>query len=339
MNKRNSLPIFILGSERSGSNLLRELLSNHRNLHGPVSPHLLDTFFNSSWLLLYGDLRDKNNMKRLFEAVKQLVNHPYNAWELEVNFEDIYREYRPQSFLDMYDFIYLEIVRKHGKKRFVSKDNHVFNYVFSLLSYYDDPKFLYLYRDPRDYTASWMKNPLFIRTSYDAIKKWVKDQEKCASLIKAHKVNVCYVKYEDLISDTKGVMKRVLDFVGEQVDEACFTTNQERGESLKWNPYWVNLSKPVMSKNKKKYLKQFSHAEIELIESVAAPYMRMLGYKFDTAAGWKYSKLFAIKNRVKRKIVSLTHKKHIKKDMDRLHSKIQLIEEIRQSIMARNGCN
>ncbi|MBK7482140.1 MAG: sulfotransferase [Flavobacteriales bacterium] len=44
-----SSPIFLVGSERSGSNLLRSLIGNHSMVEAPTAPHFFDQWSHALW--------------------------------------------------------------------------------------------------------------------------------------------------------------------------------------------------------------------------------------------------------------------------------------------------
>ena len=325
-------PIFILSSERSGSNLLRSLVSNHSNIEGPIAPHFLDSFWGI--LSCYGDLKIKKNVSGLFNDMLKLANHPFNNWNLELDFDYVWDKYQSKSFLELFDIFYREKARSVGKKCYLCKSIHIFNYVFPIISRFPDSKFIYLYRDPRDHVASWMKKPLFIKTPYDAVIKWNKEQDVCHSLIVSHNLEVFCVKYEYLMSDTPRIMSNLLGFLEESVEERCFNTDIVKNKDVTWNKYWENLSKPVMKDNKKKYPTVLNAYTIEMIETIAEKNIKRLGYDFETNRNWIKPLFFNRRLKANRKYVSLKNRKNINEDMEKLNSKIRLLKNIQKRAKA-----
>lgn len=289
----NSYPIFIMSSERSGSNLLRVLLSNHSKLAAPTAPQILATF--SELVPYYGPLSNKENARRLFEDILMVVNHPYHSWQLLTNFDYVYEKYKPSRFLDFFHSIYSEDTQRNNKIRYVCKENNIFNFAFHLIEYYKKPKFIYLYRDPRDYAASWLKLPAGPKTLYSAAISWLGEQKICDILLNSFNLEACKIKYEDLITKCEQVMSDLLTFLGEDIEEACFEVNEGSNLDLTWNSFWKNLNKPIISENCRKYVNVFDVGDINLIETVTKEYMIRLGYELDTRANWKESKLFGYK--------------------------------------------
>lgn len=296
-------PIFIMSSERSGSNLLRILLSNHSNIAGPTAPHLLLTF--SGLIPYYGSLTDKKNARKIFEDIMEIVNHPYHSWGLKLDFEKVYEKYRPHRFLDFVDLVYNEVTLVEKKKRYLCKENNIFEFTFQLLNYFKNPHFIYLYRDPRDYAASWLKLEVGPRTPFDAAMRWLTEQRTCDILINSFELQVYKVKYEELITNTDEVIVGILRFLQEPVQEACFGVQRGKHQHLTWNKYWKNLDKPIIKDNFKNYLNVFKDRQINIIESVTKDYMIKLGYTLDTHADWRLTKHFNYKEAYLRKIIEI----------------------------------
>src|SRR5690606_14658066 len=197
---------------------------------------------------------------------------------------------------------------------------HLFNYIENL-DRLENIKYIYLYRDPRDHVASWMRTPLFMHTAYDVINKWIKEQNIIFKIAKTHKVH--FISYESLIENTEKEMTEVLNFLDLPIDKNCFKTNKNNVES-KRNELWKNLSKPIISNNAKKYKKALSKRDIKIIETKAKPIMERLEYKFDTKANWKTFRGFGYELKFKRKISKFRHKKLFNQKMADLQDKLQL---------------
>lgn len=326
----NDSPIFIIGSERSGSNLLRSLLSNHSHMEGPIAPHFLDGFWKLS--SFYGDLRYKENGGRLFADMLELANHPYHNWQLEVKFDGIFDKYHPQSFFDFFDILYKEKALMHGKKRYICKSNHVFNYAPMLMDRFPGAKFIYLYRDPRDHVASWVKNPLFLKTPYDAIRKWNEEQIKCQEIMANGQNRFFSVKYEDLITNTERVMTDLLLSFDEPVEIACFNTDIKRNQQVIWNKYWKNLSKPIIKNNMGKYQKYLNFKSLNMVETISRENMIKLGYRMETKGNWHKPYFHSIILKLRRKYVDLKYRNHMVKDMKMLHDKMDLLARIKSRV-------
>ena len=276
--------IYILYSERSGSNLLRVLLGNHPDLSAPVPPQLYDSFL--PYANRFGDLEEKENSIRLISLMKEYANHPFSDWKLEVTAEDVFEKFAPSNFAEVVDALYSEKALQHDKQGYVCKENHLFNYTGLISSNLQNIHWLYLYRDARDVVSSWLKNRMLFFTVYKAAKSWSEEQKKCISLAKAHELEYHRLSYEALVSDTKKTMSDTLQYLKLSIDERCFRNQQERAEA-KRNVLWKNLDKPIDSSNTRNYRNVLSKKQLLVVESICKDPLLVLGYNLETAANWK----------------------------------------------------
>lgn len=329
-----SSPIFLVGSERSGSNLLRSLIGNHSMVEAPTAPHFFDQWSHALWA--YGDLRVPANMGYLITDMVEYANHEFNNWHLQLDVEQVVAEQGPKSFWDAYDVVCRAKAAMHGKSIFSSKDNHIFNYTFQIKARWPDSKLLFLYRDPRDHCASWKQKPMHLKTVWDSISKWEQEQRLCLDLVQHHGVDMHFVSYEDLITDTPKVMSRALGYCGLPVEEACFQTDSAKQKATAERfVYWENLDKPIIRENAQKYRKTLTEEEINMIETKVGGLMSTLGYTCETKRNWRVPMAHAWRLRMERKKVETKDREHLEKELAILHSKVKCRNEIKQRAKSR----
>ena len=321
--------IIILGSERSGTNLLRVLLGNHKDISAPVAVHFLNTF--QPFIHYYGDLNESKNATKLVDHFLKSANHIYTNWELNSTAGDIVETHGVNSFETGFDAMYKEYSSKEGKKHYVCKDNDMYSHITlleKLRTYEDSVFYVYLHRDPRDQAVSWMKTPLFLHTVYDIATKWNKEQNLVKEL--NGQVEMYSLSYTDLVNDTETVMSELLTYLNLEIDKRCFSTNPENKES-KNNELWKNLSKPIIKNNSNNYRNTLSSNEIKIIETICKENMINLNYELDTKANWRdfmglYKKYFLPKERAKRQ---KKNEGFYNDKMRNLQSKLDLLEQLK----------
>lgn len=323
--------IFIIASERSGTNLLRTLLGNHHDIVAPIAPHFLNTFYPI--LRYYGFLKEKKQCKLLIKDAIALANHPYHNWQLNTSEKKIYEKYQPNSLVSIIDALYQEKATSLNKNNYVSKGIHNFNFVALIKQELTNVKFIYLYRDPRDKVASSLRKPLFMHTPFQVINRWNEEQNKCITLSKIYQEDVFMLKYEDLIKNTEKEMSKLLNFFNLDIDPSCFNTNKNNKEA-KRNEFWKNLDKAIIKDNDKKYKSQLLEKDILIIESIAKENMKVLGYSLDTTADWNKSMslIFRISEVLKIKLSTKKNKNFYLKEMAILKDKHTLIKQIKANI-------
>jgi hypothetical protein len=275
--------VFILYSERSGSNLLRVLLGNHPDLSAPVSPQFLDSF--APHIEKFGDLRKKENGITLISHLMKYANHPFSDWHLTISAEDIYSEFLPRSFIAAVDALYAAKARQGNKSGYVCKERHLFNYSGLVMSGLQNIDWVFLHRDPRDVVSSWLKNNMLYFTAYEAARSWKEDQKKCLALHNAYNLSYHQLSYEQLITDTEKTLTALLKYLKLNIEEQCFQNEQHSREANR-NVLWKNLNKPINSSNKKNYIDILSRKQISIVESVCKQQMKTLGYQLETDGQW-----------------------------------------------------
>ena len=307
--------IYLLCSERSGSNLLRTLLGNHEEIHAPIAPHFYDVFYLKQHLYYTPDFDSKG----FLDDATAMANHPYHGWKLDEN-----KSKNISDIIEGIDFLY-EQSAPEGSNFYCSKGIHNFNYASQIITKLPKAKFIYLHRDPRDHAASWLRTPLFLHTPFDIIKKWVKEQEICISLLKLYPNHIIKISYEEIIDDPQKAMTTILNFLNAPIDENCFSTNPKNTKQSDSNPFWKNLGKPIMRDNKKKFLTALKQGDLNLIETLAKDVMEFLGYtEFESKMDWAPSKSFKLMNLIRRYKSKSKSKKYKSKKMQGLSDKFAL---------------
>ena len=106
-------PIYIVGTERSGSNLLRVILNAHSRIDVPHPPHILKYF--SSLAHRYGDLSLDENLARLVKDIGRLLDIHIYPWELDLDVDRVVAEARPRSLFGAFASIQEQHLEWSGK--------------------------------------------------------------------------------------------------------------------------------------------------------------------------------------------------------------------------------
>lgn len=268
-------PIFIMSSERSGSNFLMKLLSNHSNVSGPKAPQLLKTFFSAG-----GKFIREGRGAELYEDMMSVVNHPQHDWQFRFAYNTFCARFAPLTFLDFFNGFYSKYQEDRCTEYVVCKENNIFDYAKDLQSYYgDNARFIYLYRDPRDCAVSWMNVPGGFSNPVSVMRSWATEQRKCLNLIEENKLCVLKVKYEEILDHPQEVIDGILNFLGLPPEDACYSPEKKKTSDVEvQNEYWKNLNKPIMKENTRKYLSFFHRRTLQEMEKEAVAEMICLGY-------------------------------------------------------------
>jgi hypothetical protein len=272
-------PIFIIGTERSGTNLLRLILNAHSNIAVPHPPHIMKLF--GPLAPLYGDLGEESNFRRLVNDVCRLVElHPY-PWEIKPDRERVFRRAADRNLLSIYFEIYDQYLAFTGKQRWACKSTFMIEQVAEVLRYRPQARFIFMVRDGRDVAVS-AKSSIFNHFHvYYSARRWQREQAiGLAWLARLPAEQIMLLKYEELIADPPAVVKRLCAFLGEPFEERMldYHRSSEAQKSGSLSISWENTARPVMGDNSEKFRRQLTAAEILLFEAIAFPELEELGY-------------------------------------------------------------
>lgn len=252
MTEIKSSRLFIIGSERSGTNLLRSLLGNHPAICAPQPIHFcnqIGPYFKSINLL--------EEQQRAF-IYDGLLNTPFSNWGLSGMYPNINLD-----LVDAMDFFYSEMALTSNASIYVNKDNDLHEILETEVQRRPDSKFIYIYRDPRDIVASWLKTPIWHTNPISPTVRWEQLNSRILSLEKQYPENIHRISYNELTMRTQVCMLKALDFCNIPIDDRCFSTKQTGNAQ---HVLWANINKPII-KNNSKWKSKLSLLELITCES------------------------------------------------------------------------
>lgn len=273
--------IFMVGEQRSGSNLLRLILNESPDIAGPHPPHILQRMM--PLVPFYGDLRDEARFMRMVDDICRLVELNPVPWDgVAFDRQDVRSRCRENSLVAVYGAVMDIYAESLNAKAWICKSMQNIRWASDLEGYFDKPKYVYLYRDPRDVTLSFLKAVVGDKHAYFIVQQWAELQRLCLSagqrLGPSQVFSLCY---EDLTSKPKEVVQRLCKFLDIEFNEKmlAFHESGEAKRTAASSQLWENVTQPIMSSNSKKFMKEMSEEDIRIVESVAGDVMDALGYE------------------------------------------------------------
>ena len=200
-------PIFVVGSGRSGTTLLRMMLNAHARIYltHEASFYLVPKYFEQrssaqEWLDMYFD---SFNFAWLFL-------HP------DTVLAELPQELSRDDLPDVYRAVMRVKARQYDKPRYGDKTPWHALKLERLFRDFPDARVIHIVRDPRAAVASLMKMP-WGPPSYGLASAFCKQQ---VDAIAQHLERIHEVRLEDLLADPEHAMRAILEFVGEPWDEA-----------------------------------------------------------------------------------------------------------------------
>jgi len=287
-------PVFIVGSPRSGTTLLRMVLNTHPRI---AMPHECDVVYTV--MRSYPDpdapLADLNEFVRLVSDVRRF----HRVFGMSVgNLEACCRACdRPTPAALLARIYRASQGADPGDDSIVWGDKYILlgEYVAELARYFPPSRFIHLVRDARDSVASIRENFSAHRTPsgrFFATRSLVG-----AALLWRHMVDACdrdagalgpersiAVRYEDLVRDVEPVTQRICEFIGvpfapEMLEPERRAAGKNAIPEDSAARYHANVSKPLDSGLIGRGSRDLGRRDLAVIETICGEPMRRHGYE------------------------------------------------------------
>ncbi len=275
------MPIFMIGIQRSGSNLLRLMLNESSEIAAPHPPHILQRMM--PLVPRYGDLNRKKAFSLLVDDVCRLVESNPVPWEgVVLNRGDVAARCRKRNLVAVFGAVYDVVAEAWGAKTWCCKSLANIYYLPEIKDYFTGAKYIYLYRDGRDVAVSFSKAVVGEKHFYHIAKEWNEAQQLALNFRKKIPEKRFFnLSYEDLTTETEKTVRALCGFLGVGYKPSMleFYKAGEAKRAASASNLWENVTNPVMKQNSRKFLKEAREEDIRIFESVAGSSMDSLGYE------------------------------------------------------------
>lgn len=224
--ERSIAPFFVIGSPRSGTTMLRLMLTSHPQLVVPpecgFALWLHPTF--SHWGV--AEFSAEDTVSKFADAIASA--RKFVTWGLSR--DEVSRailQYKPSSYAEACDAIYRLFVSHTNKQNAVwgDKNNFYLAHVTALKAIFSQGRFLHIARDGRDVACSYREvmsldssspyRPVLPVEISEIATQWASDirgiRDQFALLDPADK---CELRYEDLTANPTQELSRICDWLG-----------------------------------------------------------------------------------------------------------------------------
>lgn len=328
-------PIFMIGTQRSGSNLLRLMMNQLTEIASPHPPHILERMF--PLMDNYKDLSSDSNFSLLVDDVCRLVeSNPVEWMDTKLDRNDLIKRCTNHSLIAVYKAIYDTYAEINNADTWCCKSLANIKYVNDIENYFKEPKYIYLYRDGRDVALSFKKAVVGEKHIYNIAKDWTKTQEIALELKSHIKADRFFsISYEQLTSDTESSIRSLCNFLGVEFNPSMleFHKTTEAKNAADSSNLWKNVTQPVISNNSKKYLTEMSTDDLKIFESVSGRILDQLGYEREHIKKGKElvydNKQIQQFNSENDRLKTEALDKIVKEDMERRKKQTAVLDEIK----------
>ena len=272
--------IQMIGTQRSGSNLLRVIMDQSPAIASPHPPHILVTFM--PLLSQYYPLTYDANYEQLVSDVVDYVNANPVPWEgVILNKKQIIERSGTNSLFEINRLIYEDAASGKNASLWCCKSMNNVYFAPELEEHQSIQKYIYLYRDGRDVAASFKKAIVGEKHIYFLAKQWKKDQEECLKLKNQIPADRFFsLSYEQLISRPEETVTALCNFlsIDYTADMLHYYTSHTSKATAASGEMWSNLEKPIIKDNSGNFFRSFEQNDLEIFELVAGDTLLKLGY-------------------------------------------------------------
>ena len=214
---------FICGATRSGTTLLRLMLDSHPEVAIPGETHFVVPMIKQTWRRA----RSADELAALIVSSDRWGDFHLDEAELRATL----RAVDPLNCADAVRAFFRLYAEKHGKPRWGDKTPGYVRYMRLIQKTMPEARFIHIIRDGRDVALSLIPRSWGPSTIGEAANNWRKRIE-VARRQEPFLNHYLEVHYEDVLTDTETVLRRVAEFIELEWDPAMLRYHERAGERL-----------------------------------------------------------------------------------------------------------
>ncbi|HUP19565.1 MAG TPA: sulfotransferase [Gemmatimonadota bacterium] len=259
-----SAPVFIVGSGRSGTSLLRAMLVAHPAVH--LAQEAM--FFPWTRAATPWESADRR-------LDRWLASFSF-AW-LRLDLGEVRRRFPPPlpaaRLPEVYGWVLRELAARHGATRWGDKTPPNSLYLREIFGAFPDARVILVVRDPRDVVLSLETSPFTAGSRTALLLLGRAMRRRMAPWMERLHV----VRLEDLAGNPAATMSRVLEFVGEPWDDAVLAHHERVPADDPPYPWTRGASQPLRA-CRPRWPAEMEPSWVRIVERLAAGSMAPRGY-------------------------------------------------------------
>ena len=271
---------FLICSERCGSNLITKMLDAHPEVCGPFPSQIIGTM--GPQIFRYGDLSKDENWATLLQDTVDYLHAMHSEWSVYPTPGELREHVTQRNFGAIVRFAYEKVAAAEGKQRLFIKDNHAYKSIGFIEAHFDNPRYVFLVRDPRDMAYTW-KNTILPGGIDNSAQTWQRDQSAGMSVYGYMKPlgRIVMLTFEQLLTEPEAQLRRVcstlnLEYTPEMLE---FHRKGIVNKNASQISAWSDLAAPLKKDNFDLWQTGLTDLEVRYIEAVCGNEMDFLGYQ------------------------------------------------------------
>ncbi|MCC7202296.1 MAG: sulfotransferase [Nitrospirae bacterium] len=292
MENRLDSPIFVVGTSRSGTTLLYNILLSS----GEFPLYEAETKLLDECAIKYGNLKRERNYHKFMKdwgISKQFIR---SGMKIE-QFQEQARDHC-NNYIEFLSFFMDSMAKRQGKKRWAEKTPSHIRHMRELSRAFDNARFIHIIRDGRDVALSRRKLGWIGVRSKDPLKQllfsaidWeitVRNGRRMGNKLGS---NYLEVRYEDLISNIEDVLTRINQFADVKIDRQKIK-DISMGSLRKANTAFGEKMDGISSKAVERWRKDLTEDELTCLNIAIGKSLSELGYNVPERGGMNKAGLY-----------------------------------------------
>ncbi|RNC83671.1 MAG: sulfotransferase [Balneola sp.] len=289
---RIKTPLFILGNPRSGTSLLRLMLTEHKSMIIPPECGFIQWWFDKyqDWSDQLSDIHYERKVLQYVEDLK--TSRKIETWDFDFELlTQFLNKKRPSTYSELC-LLVIEAyaIQKNKMVRYLGdKNNYYLSYLELIGELFPNAKYISIIRDGRDVACSYLSmkkvhsnsdyKPKLASSIEEIAEEWSSNINRIKLFLDKIKVeDSIWVRYEDLITNTEEELSRITSFLDISFEKQMldyYKSNNEPNELLAWKK--KTQEKPDV-KNIGKFRFELTPDEIIEFETIAGPMLKKFKY-------------------------------------------------------------
>jgi hypothetical protein len=270
--------VFVVGVPRSGTTLMRDLISRHPQVAMPqdefqLIPFLIKRFGHKAEL-------DGTDINRYVTIIKRSAFYHHRKVDTPLSNWRPKHSTLPEIISET--LLYFAPKEAPSDLRYVGdKTPNNLLHLEAILQSFPESKFIHVVRDPRDVAVSsrkaWEKS--LIRVAH----QWQRGVTAANDFSQKHPNNILTVRYEDLLADSRAELSSVCNFLDLPFDESLLElagSREKMGDAAGYPGVKID--------NTGKFEATLSEQELELFSSYIHKEMAAYGYECEKPTNTRY---------------------------------------------------
>jgi hypothetical protein len=260
-------PVYIVGTQRSGTTLLYQILNGHPDIY------VLNEFWD-----LYPFVMGEKDSPQDLETL--LVSH--------LGLEGTYLEPEEDAPRDVFEHLELAFERKLfliSKRRWAIKHPRLTYYLDEFADRFPDGKWIFIVRDGRGVVSSYLTRRWNIANAYSGAQLWADQVAIQRRFASRHPQMTHWLTFEQLLEDPEDEVRKICDFLEEPFSQSLLDFYSQTPDTHIHDGN-INITRPIQKGMADKWRSRLTPRQIGIVEQVAGETLQAEGYELTGEKAW-----------------------------------------------------